>query len=107
MSRERIFSKYFNTPHNGTEIDVKVFIEYEATNWDQENTGDIDVIDAWLSLKRLVHCDSNKFAEVAMTQTEIDSAQAWLDQTPLDFFYDAAFQNECDIYNEPTLFLQP
>jgi hypothetical protein len=94
MSRERIFSKYFNTPHNGTEIDVKVFIEYEATNWDQENTGDIDVIDAW-------------FSRDEMTQAEIDSAQAWLDQTPLDFFHDAAFQNECDIYNEPTLFLQP
>ena len=94
MSRERIFSKYFNTPHNGTEIDVKVFIEYEATNWDQENTGDIDVIDAW-------------FSRDSLTQAEIDSAQAWLDQTPLDFFYDAAFQNECDIYNEPTLFLQP
>ena len=94
MSKERIFSKYFNIPRYGGEIDVKVYIEYEATNWNQENTGDIDVIDAWLSLDRL-------------TQSEIDSAQAWLDQTPLDFFYDAAFQNECDIYNEPTLFLQP
>lgn len=94
MSRERIFSQYFNIPHDGREIDVKVFIEYEATNWDQENTGDIDVIDAWLSLDKL-------------TQAVIDSAQSWLDQTPLDFFHDAAFQNECDIYNEPTLFLQP
>ena len=94
MTIERIFYKYFNTPHDGGEIDIKVYIEYEATNWDQENTGDIDVIDAWFSRDK-------------MTQAEIDSAQSWLDQTPLDFFYDAAFQNECDIYNEPTLFLQP
>ena len=107
MSRERIFSKYFNIPRYGGEIDVKVYIEYEATNWDQENTGDIDVIDAWLSQDRLVHYDSNKFAEVAMTQSEIDSAQSWLDQTPLDFFYDAAFENECEEWNEPPLSLQP
>ena len=94
MSRERIFSQYFNIPRYGGEIDVKIFIQYEAANWDQENTGDIDVIDAW-------------FSRDEMTQAEIDSAQSWLDQTPLDFFHDAAFQNECDIYNEPTLFLQP
>jgi len=94
MSRERIFYKYFNIPHDGNEIDVKVYIEYEATNWDQENTGDIDVIDAW-------------FSRDEMTQAEIDSAQAWLDQTPLDFFHDAAFENECQEWQEPTLSLQP
>ena len=93
MSRERMFSKYFNIPRYGGEIDVKVYIEYEATNWDQENTGDIDVIDAWFSQD--------------MSQAEIDSAQAWLDQTPLDFFYDAAFENECEEWNAPPLFLQP
>ena len=93
MSRERIFYKSFNIPHDGNEIDVKVYIEYEATNWDQENTGDIDVIDAWFSQD--------------MSQAEIDSAQAWLDQTPLDFFYDAAFDNECEEWNAPPLFLQP
>jgi len=102
MSRERIFYKYFNIPHEGNEIDIKVYIEYEAANWDQESTGDIDVIDAWFSRDREIW-----FSRDEMTQAEIDSAQSWLDQTPLDFFHDAAFQNECDIYNEPTLFLQP
>ena len=102
MSRERQFSHYYTVPHNGGTIDIKVYIEYEAANWDQESTGDIDVIDAWFSRDREIW-----FSRDEMTQAEIDSAQAWLDQTPLDFFYDAAFQNECDIYNEPTLFLQP
>ena len=102
MSRERIFYKYFNIPHDGGEIDVKVFIEYEATNWDQENTGDIDVIDAWFSRDREIW-----FSRDEMTQAEIYSAQAWLDQTPLDFFHDAAFENECQEWQEPPLSLQP
>jgi len=45
--------------------------------------------------------------KAVMSNAEYRSAQAWLDQTPLDFFYDAAFDNECDEWNEPPLFLQP
>ena len=33
--------------------------------------------------------------------------KAWLDQTPLDFFHDAAFANECEEWQEPPLSLQP
>ena len=45
--------------------------------------------------------------KAVMSNAEYRSAQAWLDQTPLDFFYDEAFENECEEWNEPPLFLQP
>ena len=102
MSRERQFSHYYTVPHNGGTIDIEVYIQYESTNWDQESTGDIDVIDAWFSRDREIW-----FSRDEMTQAEIDSAQAWLDQTPLDFFHDAAFENECQEWQEPPLSLQP
>jgi hypothetical protein len=42
-----------------------------------------------------------------MSDAEAESAQAWLDQTQLDFFHDAAFANECQEWQEPPLSLQP
>ena len=121
MSIERKFSQHYDIPHNGGRIDIEVHIEYESTNWTEDSTGDIDILDAYLSSFKYIKLDITtpevKVGEVppvlfewkkaVMSDCETESAQAWLDQTSLDFFHDAAFQNECDIYNEPTLFLQP
>jgi len=121
MSRERQFSHYYTVPHNGGTIDIEVYIQYESTNWNQESTGDIDVIDAWVSSFKYIKLDITtpkvkvgelppvlfEWKKAVMSDSETESAQAWMDQTPLDFFHDAAFQNECDIYNEPPLSLQP
>ena len=109
MSRERQFSHYYTVPHNGGFIEPIIYIEYDAHDWSNDHAGSIDVIDATLTSFKFVK-DNNDyfdFTKAVMTDTEREVAQAWLDQTPLDFFHDAAFQNECDIYNEPTLFLQP
>jgi hypothetical protein len=108
MTRERSFKHFYPIPHNGGFIEPIIHIEYEAHDWDQESTGDIDVIDATLAdFKFVKDNDGFDFIKAVMTDTDREVAQAWLDQTPLDFFHDAAFANECDIYNEPTLFLQP
>lgn len=121
MSIEREFTHHYDIPHNGGRIDIEVKIEYKSTNWTEEHTGDIDILDAYLSSFKFIKQDTTppevkvgeappvlfEWKKAVMSDAETESAQAWLDQTPLDFFHDAAFQNECDIYNEPTLFLQP
>ena len=121
MSIERSFKHFYPIAHNGGFIEPIIHIEYEAHDWSHDHAGSIDVIDAWVSSFKYIKLDiatpEVKVGEVppvlfewkkaVMTDTEREVAQAWLDQTPLDFFHDAAFQNECDIYNEPTLFLQP
>jgi hypothetical protein len=48
-----------------------------------------------------------EWKKAVMSDSETESAQAWLDQTPLDFFHDAAFENECQEWQEPPLSLQP
>ena len=121
MSRERQFSHYYTVPHNGGTIDIEVHIEYESTNWTEDSTGDIDILDAYLSSFRYIKQDTTppevkvgemppvlfEWKKAVMSDAEVESAQAWLDQTPLDFFYDAAFDNECEEWNAPPLFLQP
>jgi len=121
MSREHQFSHYYTVPHNGGTMDIEVYIQYESTNWDQDSTGDIDILDAWVSSFKYIKLDiatpEVKVGEVppvlfewkkaVMSDSETESAQAWLDQTPLDFFHDAAFANECQEWQEPPLSLQP
>ena len=108
MSRERQFSHFYPIAHNGGFIEPIIHIEYEAHDWNHEHAGSIDVIDATLADFKLVKDnDGFDFIKAVMTDTEREVAQAWLDQTPLDFFYDAAFQNECEEWSEPPLSLQP
>ena len=108
MTIERSFKHFYPVPHNGGFIEPIIHIEYEAHDWSHNHAGSIDVLDATLGFMKFVKDNDNfDFIKAVMTETEREVAQAWLDQTPLDFFYDAAFQNECDIYKEPTLFLQP
>ena len=108
MIIERSFKHFYPIAHNGGFIEPIIHIEYEAHDWSHDHAGSIDVIDATLAdFKFVKDNDGFDFIKAVMTDTEREVAQAWLDQTPLDFFHDAAFQNECDIYNEPTLFLQP
>ena len=121
MSRERKFSQHYDIPHAGGRIDIEVHIEYESTNWTEDSTGDIDILDAYLSSFKYIKLDITtpevkvgemppvlfEWKKAVMSDAEAESAQAWLDQTPLDFFYDAAFENECEEWNAPPLFLQP
>ena len=121
MSIEREFNHHYNVPHNGGAIDIEVHIQYESTNWTEDSTGDIDILDAWVSSFKYIKQDMTRpelkvgeevpelfqWKKAVMSDAEAESAQAWLDQTPLDFFYDAAFDNECDEWNAPPLFLQP
>lgn len=121
MSIERKFSQHYDIPHAGGRIDIEVHIEYESTNWTEDSTGDIDILDAYLSSFKYIKQDMTRpepkvgemvyerypWHKAVMSDAEAESAQAWLDQTPLDFFYDAAFENECEEWNAPPLFLQP
>jgi hypothetical protein len=121
MSIERKFSQHYDIPHNGGRIDIEVHIEYESTNWTEDSTGDIDILDAYLSSFKYIKQDTTppevkvgemppvlfEWKKAVMSDSETESAQAWLDQTPLDFFHDAAFENECEEWNAPPLFLQP
>jgi len=108
MTRERSFKYFYPIPHNGGFIEPIIQIEYEAHDWSHDHAGSIDVIDATLGQFKVVNVnDGFDFIKAVMTDTEREVAQAWLDQTPLDFFYDAAFQNECEEWSEPPLSLQP
>ena len=115
MTRERSFKHFYPIPHNGGFIEPIIHIEYEAHDWNHEHAGSIDVLDATLGHFKFVKEDDSfdaidlqaYFIKAVMTDTEREVAQAWLDQTPLDFFYDAAFANECEEWQEPTLSLQP
>ena len=108
MSIERSFKHFYPIPHNGGFIEPIIHIEYEAHDWSHDHAGSIDVIDATLADFKLVKDnDGFDFIKAVMTDTEREVAQAWLDQTPLDFFYDAAFENECQEWQEPPLSLQP
>ena len=121
MTRERSFKHFYPIPHNGGFIEPIIHIEYEAHDWGNEHAGSIDVIDAWVSSFKYIKLDITtpevKVGEVppvlfewkkaVMSDSETESAQAWLDQTPLDFFHDAAFANECEEWQEPPLSLQP
>ena len=108
MTIERSFKHFYPIPHNGGFIEPIIHIEYEAHDWSHNYAGSIDVLDATLGHFKFVkdndRCD---FIKAVMSDAEVESAQAWLDQTPLDFFYDAAFDNECEEWNAPPLFLQP
>ena len=109
MTRERSFKHFYPIPHNGGFIEPIIYIEYDAHDWSNEHAGSIDVIDATLTPFKFVK-DNNDFfdfTKAVMTDDEREVAQAWLDQTPLDFFQDAAFANECDEWQEPPLSLQP
>ena len=121
MSIERKFSQHYDIPHNGGRIDIEVHIEYESTNWTEDSTGDIDILDAYLSSFKYIKQDTTppevkvgemppvlfEWKKAVMSDSETESAQAWRDQTPLDCFYEAAFENECEEWNAPPLFLQP
>ena len=121
MSIERKFSQHYDIPHAGRRIDIEVHIEYESTNWTEDSTGDIDILDAYLSSFKYIKQDMTptevkvgemppvlfEWKKAVMSDAEAESAQAWLDQTQLDFFHDAAFANECQEWQEPPLSLQP
>jgi hypothetical protein len=121
MTRERSFKHFYPIPHDGGFIEPIIHIEYEVHDWTDEHAGSIDVLDAYLSSFKYIKQDMTptevkvgemppvlfEWKKAVMSDAEAESAQAWLDQTPLDFFYDAAFENECEEWNAPPLFLQP
>lgn len=109
-SQSRLFSHHYPIPHDGGSIDIEVCIQYIAFNWGIHYEGGIDVVNAWISSFKFIKLDMTRptpkvgemvyerypWHKAVMSDSEAKSAKAWLEQTPLDFFYDAAFKYECE-----------